>query len=62
MIKENVAPLLKGAGIMVKKDIEKAKVLIAFFISFFSVNTSLEQSSVKTVFHAIGKKYKLYSK
>lgn len=50
MIKENVAPLLKGTGIMVKKDIEKAKVLIAFFISLFSVNTSLKQSSVKTVF------------
>lgn len=29
--KENVAPLLNGAGIMVRKDTEKDKVLIAFF-------------------------------
>lgn len=61
MIKEIVAPLLNGTGIVVK-DIEKAKVLIASFISVFTVNTSLKQSSVKTVFHAIGKTHELYSK
>lgn len=48
MTKENVAPLLNGASIMVRKDIEKAKVVIAFFTSVFTININLQQSQILT--------------
>jgi len=42
--RENVGLLLNGAGKIVTKDVEKAKVLNAFFASVFTSEIALQQS------------------
>lgn len=41
---EKHGPLLNGAGVLVKKDLEKAKVSNAFFVSVFTSKTSFQEA------------------
>lgn len=43
-MRENVGPLLHGVGDLVKKDMEKAEVLHAFFASVTSGKICLQES------------------
>ena len=43
-MRENVGPLLNGAGALVTQDMEKAEVLNAAFASVFTGKTGLQES------------------
>lgn len=45
----NMGPLLNGAGALVTKDVEKAKVVNVFFILVFIGKTSLQESQCDSV-------------